>query len=83
MDQNADKIQVVASVVEVGTGGLQPQIVGDDMVSFLEELITEICALYVPTGVGPSGTPVNTPKFQALKSKCKKMIQSTKHRVEK
>ena len=83
MDQDGDKIDVVAKNVNVGTGGLQPQIVGDDLVSWLSDLCDEITKIYVPTGVGPSGTPVNTPKFESLKAAVKEKIQSKKHKVEK
>jgi len=83
MDQDGDKIDVVAKNVNVGTGGLQPQVVGDDLVSWLSDLCDEIALIYVPTGVGPSGTPVNTPKFQALKAAVKEKVQSKKHKVEK
>ncbi len=82
MDQDAKKIQVVAQIVEVGTGGLQPMVVGDDWKKIMEELITEITKLYVPTGVGPSGTPVNTPAFNSIKSKLKEAL-SKNHKVEK
>lgn len=82
MDQGANKIQVVAKTVEVGTNTLQPQLVGDDWKSLMEDLITEITQIIVPTGVGPSGTPVNTPKFQAIKNRLKECL-SRNHKVEK
>ena len=83
MDQTGDKIDVVAKNVNVGTGGLQPQVVGDDMVKWCQDLCQAIMELYVPTGVGPSGTPVNSAKFAQLKSTVKDRIQSKKHKVEK
>jgi hypothetical protein len=82
MDQNGDKIQVVAKTVEVGTGGLQPQVVGDDWKKIMEDLIDEITNIIVPTGVGPSGMPVNKGKFMAIKSKLKEAL-SKNHKVEK
>lgn len=82
MDQEGDKIQVVAKIVEVGTGGLQPQVVGDDWKKMMEKLITEITKIYVPTGVGPSGTPINTPAFMAIKAELKECL-SKNHKVEK
>lgn len=82
MDQNADKIQVVAKTVEVGTGALQPAVVGDDWKAIMEELITEIMALYVPTGVGPSGTPINSGKFASIKGKLQNAL-SKNHKIEK
>lgn len=83
MDQDGDKIDVVAKRVNVGTGGLQPQIVGNDMVEWLSDLCDEITKIYHPTGVGPSGLPVNSGKFLALKASVKAKIQSVKHFVEK
>lgn len=82
MDQNAEKIQVVAKTVEVGTGALQPAVVGDDWKKIMEELITEITQIVVPTGVGPSGTPINAGKFASIKAKLKEAL-SKNHKVEK
>ena len=39
--------------------------------TIMQELLTEIMALNVPTGTGPSGTPINTPKFTAIQTKLK------------
>jgi hypothetical protein len=82
MDQDADKIQIVAKTVEVGTGGLQPAVVGDDWKKIMEELIDAILAQTHPTGVGPSGTPINAAAFNAVKSKLKEAL-SKNHKVEK
>lgn len=82
MDKGANQVDIVAQRVNIGAGGLQPQVVGDDWKKIMEELITEIMALYVPTGVGPSGNPVNNPKFAAIKSKLQDAL-SKKHWVEK
>lgn len=81
-DASGDKIQVVAKTVEIGTGALQPAVVGDDWKAIMEELITEIMAIIVPTGVGPSGNPTNNGKFSAIKSKLKEAL-SKNHKVEK
>lgn len=83
MDQNADQIDIVANKINVGSGGLQPQIVGDDMVAWLSDLVDQIMQIFVATGVGPSSTPINNPAFSQLKSQLKDKIQSKKHWVEK
>jgi hypothetical protein len=82
MDKAADKIDIQAERINTGDGALQPQVVGDDWKKIMEELITEIMALYVPTGVGPSGNPINNPKFAAIKAKLSDAL-STHHWVEK
>lgn len=81
-DQKADKVQVVGHTVEIGKGGLQPAVVGDDWLKIMEQLIDAITKLYVPTGVGPSGTPVNTPDFLSIRAKLKEAL-SRNHKVEK
>jgi hypothetical protein len=83
MDQDANKVQVVANTVEVGKESLQPQVVGDDLVDWLSKLSDAISQIVVPTGVGPSGTPVNAPAFKQLASQLKTKILSKKHKVEK
>jgi hypothetical protein len=82
MDQNANKVQVVAGVVETGTGALQPQVVGDDWKKLMERLIAACENIIVPTGVGPSGHPINKDEFEGIKSDLKNAL-STKHKVEK
>ena len=94
-DDGAAKVSIVANQVDIGhanqdtvgsmSGGnqdLQPMVVGDDWQFFMEELIKEIMLIYVPTGTGPSGNPVNNPKFQALMKRLPEVL-SKKHKVEK
>lgn len=81
-DANADKIQVVAGTVEIGTDTLQPQVVGDDWKSMMGQLIDAISQITVPTGVGPSGVPINAADFTQIKSNLDECL-STKHKVEK
>lgn len=97
MEQGKDgdaRVQIVANNIEIGhsdktttksmkgASKLQPMLVGDDWQQFMEELITEIMAIVVPTGTGPSGTPVNKPKFRALQKRLPDVL-SKKHKVEK
>ena len=88
------KVQIVANNVEIGhkdksttpsmngSKELQPMLCGDDWQQFMKELIDEIMKIYVPTGTGPSGTPVNKPQFRALQKRLKDVL-SKKHKVEK
>ena len=82
MDQDANKIQVVAKIVETGTGGLQPQVVGNDWKKIMERLIVAIENIVVPTGVGPSGNPINKAEFEGIKADLKEAL-SKNHTVEK
>ena len=41
----------------------------------LAELMIALKGLSVPTGVGPSGTPINTPAFEAVEQKLKQMLE--------
>ena len=66
----------------MGTGALQPAVVGDDWKKIMEEILDEISRIIVPTGVGPSGTPVNSGKFAAIKSRLQDAL-SENHKVEK
>jgi hypothetical protein len=76
------KISAVSPVVEIGTGSLQPMVVGDDWKKIMGELLDELGKIIVPTPVGPSGVPTNAAKFAAIKGKLGTAL-SAKHRVEK
>ena len=82
MDQAADKIQVVAKTVEIGTGALQPAVVGNDWKRLMEQLIDAVSNHIHPTGAGPSGTPVNAAQFSQI-SRSLPSALSKKHKVEK
>jgi len=43
--------------------------------SILSELMLALKSLSVPTGTGPSGTPINTPAFEAVEQKLKQMFK--------
>lgn len=46
----------------------QKAVLGDTLKEKLESCLDLIAQLTVPTAMGPSGTPINTPAFQQLKS---------------
>ena len=60
--------QFLCNKFDVGKGK-EPMILGDTWKSLMEELISAICTLTVPTPNGPSGTPINSAQFQAVKAK--------------
>jgi hypothetical protein len=47
----------------------EPAVLGATLVSMLKEILTQIQAISVPTGVGPSGPPVNSPAFSTISAK--------------
>jgi hypothetical protein len=51
--------------------GKEPMVLGDTLVSLLEDILTEVTKLTVTTPIGPSGTPINIAQFQKLKSRVK------------
>lgn len=62
--------QFLCNKFDVGKGK-EPMMLGDTWKSLMEELISAICTLTVPTPNGPSGTPINSAQFQAVKAKLK------------
>jgi len=63
-------IEIKNGKVEVisGSASTEKSILGETLLSKLDELITAIQAITVPTGVGPSGTPINSATFSAIKN---------------
>jgi hypothetical protein len=44
-------------------------LVGNDWKAIMSDLIQAITQIVVPTGVGPSGTPINAAQFNAIKGR--------------
>jgi hypothetical protein len=70
---NEDNVKISAKKVNVGDGNEQ-MVLGNTLVSLLEELISAINSLTVLTPHGPSGTPINAAQFTKIKSKLKTML---------
>lgn len=70
---NEDNVKVSTKKFNVGDGGEQ-MVLGNTLVSLLEQLISAINSLTVLTPHGPSGTPVNAAQFSQIKSKLKTML---------
>ncbi len=64
--------------IQVDSEGVAVENQGEQLAELIEELITEIGNITVPTSSGPSGQPVNLPKFEALKLKFKKILKNAK-----
>lgn len=55
--------------IKIGEDAKESGTLGDTLVSILGEIIDAINQIVVPTGVGPSGVPVNAPVFASIKAK--------------
>ena len=57
-----------------GSSATEPLVLGNALKGIIEELIDAIAALTVPTGVGPSGPPVNSAQFTGIKSRLNNIL---------
>jgi len=60
-----------AEKIHIGNDAGEKAVLGDTLVSLLEELIDAITTQTHPTPTGPSGPPINAAKFKVLKSRLK------------
>ena len=75
-------IETETGEIHLGNGGSEePLVLGDTLVELLNELCTELQSMTHPTPAGPSGPPVNAPKFAAIASKLSTIL-STKNFVD-
>lgn len=58
----------------IGAKAEEPIMFGKKTKSWLKELLTAIKAITVPTGTGPSGTPVNMAQFDTLAQKLDQLL---------
>lgn len=63
--------------VFVGLNAEEAAVLGDTLKGLLDELVEAILKLTVPTGVGPSGTPINSAEFNAVKAKFEQFLSQT------
>lgn len=66
----ADKLTVTAdsTIVKASTAGVTITRGSSGLKRTLEQILEGICALTVPTAVGPSGVPINITTFQQIKA---------------
>jgi hypothetical protein len=68
-------ITIASPVINLGFEANEPVVLGNkleevinDLMGEIEKIIDAIIAISVPTGTGPSGPPVNSPQFLAIKN---------------
>ena len=61
-------INVIAERINHNSGA-EHMVLGDTLMTLMEELIDAILALTVQTAVGPSSTPINAAQFTTVKGK--------------
>jgi len=59
----------------------EQMVLGTTLKSLLENLLDEVNRISVPTGTGPSGPPINTPAFIAIRNRLSTIL-SQNHTVE-
>lgn len=64
-----------SSTMTVTSGGLTLKKGGAGLKKTLEGLVDAICQLTVPTGVGPSGMPINMAAFQQIKTEVSQYME--------
>ena len=62
------KILIDSSNVMIGAGATEAIVLGDKLVDLIGQIIDQINLISVPTGVGPSGPPVNAAMFSTIKA---------------
>ena len=77
--------EIESAKINLGLNAKEPALMGDttgvwlaDLCDLLKQMIDQIKIITVPTGVGPSGTPINAPNFTSLNSS----VQSLANRIE-
>jgi len=72
---SADKQFIVnADSYYLGTNSTEHMMLGDTAKKWLNDLITAISSITVPTGTGPSGVPVNIAQFKVLASRLDSLL---------
>jgi hypothetical protein len=70
-------ITLQSSKIKLGSPSASEQLVlGNKWLSLMENIIDAITTITVPTPSGPSGTPINTPQFKALKKKLSQVLSN-------
>lgn len=68
-----ENIKINAKKINLGEGA-EPMVLGDTLLSLLEQLVDAITSLTVVTPTGPSGTPINSVQFIQIKSKLRTIL---------
>ena len=76
-DGNITFTNTSGKLVTVGAGDNEAGVLGDTLKGLLEEILDAIGALTVPTGVGPSGIPINKAQFDGIKARLQTALSQT------
>jgi hypothetical protein len=76
-DGNIEITNVDGGTVYVGNGANEAAVLGDTLKGLLDELVDAVLLLTVPTGTGPSGTPINAAQFQGIKARWRNFLSGT------
>jgi hypothetical protein len=76
-DGNVEITNLDGKLVTVGAGSNEAGALGDTLKSLLDQTLTQIALITVPTGVGPSGTPLNSAAFSQIKSQLQSILSQT------
>jgi hypothetical protein len=69
------QVDVIAPKITRGApDATEPDLLGNKWKAGMEALFDAIAQLTVPTAMGPSGTPINTPAFQQLRAKLSEQL---------
>jgi len=69
------ELKTGSSGITVTSGGLTLKKGGAGLKKTLESMLDAICQLTVPTGVGPSGVPINMAAFQKIKTEVSQYME--------
>ena len=69
------ELKIGSSTITVTSGGLTLKKGGAGLKKTLESMLDAICKLTVPTGVGPSGVPINMASFQQIKAEVSQYME--------
>lgn len=75
--EKADKYRITANdcIIEMDSSGIKISKGSESLKAILSDLITAIKALTVPTGTGPSGTPINSTAFTAISNRLTQLLK--------
>ena len=72
---NEENVKISTEKFNVGEGSEQ-MVLGNTLLSLLEQLLDAIISITVVTPHGPSGTPLNAAQFTQIKGKLKTMLSN-------
>lgn len=75
--EKVDRYRITGAdcVIEMDNAGLKISKGNETLKSILSDLITAIKALTVPTGTGPSGTPINSATFITIENRINNFLK--------